>query len=157
MYSLLATRPTFGPFFARVLLGVVMFPHGAQKLLGWFGGPGLSAALQSFASMGVPAPLAFLVILAESLGAVALVLGFLTRIAAAGIFAEMLGAVAIVHGPNGFFMNWSGEPRGEGFEYHLLVLAISGALAIEGAGVFSVDGWLAQYVPRRIVVRRARP
>lgn len=128
----------------RVALGVVMFPHGAQKLLGWFGGYGFSATLATFTDkMHIPALLAVLVIVGESFGALGLVLGFLTRVAAFGILCDMVGAVVLVHGANGFFMNWTGKQAGEGFEYHLLAIAISAAVLIGGGGRWSMDRAIA--------------
>ncbi|HYA26732.1 MAG TPA: DoxX family protein [Thermodesulfovibrionales bacterium] len=129
----------------RVLLAIVFFPHGAQKVLGWFGGPGFSGTMDAFTvKMGIPAFLALLAILAESAGSIGLLTGFFTRIAAFGIFCNMVVAVATVHFKNGFFMNWFGNQKGEGFEYHLLVIAISIALIIKGGGRWSVDGLLAK-------------
>jgi len=129
----------------RVGLGVVFFPHGAQKLFGLFGGPGFAGAMAMFTQkMHVPAPLAFLVILAESAGAVALVLGLLTRVAAFGLLCDMFGAVLMVHLPFGFFMNWMGNQPGEGFEYHILAISISLALMIGGGGKWSADGMIAE-------------
>src|SRR5215470_638205 len=105
----------------RLVLGVVFFAHGAQKLLGWFGGYGFTGTMGFFTgTMHIPAPIAFLVILAESLGALALLAGAFTRVAAAGVGAVMIGAVALTHAKAGFFMNWFGNQAGEGFEYHLL-------------------------------------
>jgi putative oxidoreductase len=128
----------------RVLLGIVFFPHGAQKVLGWFGGAGFSGTMGMFTEkMGVPAFLAFLAILAESGGALALISGFLTRVAAFGIACNMVVAIFMVHLPNGFFMNWFGKQQGEGFEYHLLVIAIAIALIIKGGG-WSIDGMIAR-------------
>lgn len=130
---------------SRVALGAALFPHGAQKLLGWFGGHGFSGTMGFFTNtMHVPAPLAFLVILAESFGALGLIAGLGTRLAAFGVSLTMLGAIAMVHAPNGFFMNWSGSQHGEGFEYHLLVLAISVPLTIWGAGAASADREIAR-------------
>ncbi|QEM69372.1 DoxX family protein [Geobacter sp. FeAm09] len=128
----------------RIMLGVAMFPHGAQKLFGWFGGHGLSATIAMFAdNMHIPAPLTILVVLGESLGAVGLVFGLLTRVAAFGILSSMVGAAALVTWPNGFFMNWFGKQAGEGIEYHLLAIAISVALLIGGGGRWSVDRLIA--------------
>jgi putative oxidoreductase len=124
----------------RVVLGVVFFAHGAQKMLGWFGGYGFSATMGFFTgAMHIPAPLAFLAIAAEFFGGLGLILGFLTRIAAFGIAVNMAVAIATVHRAFGFFMNWTGKQKGEGFEYHLLVLAITAFLMIRGAGALSVD------------------
>lgn len=124
----------------RVMLGAVFFPHGAQKVLGWFGGYGFEATVQQFTTaMGIPYPLALLVIAAEFLGAIGLIVGFLTRFCAFGIFSVMAGAIWMVHWPNGFFMNWFGNRQGEGFEYHLLAIAIALALMILGGGRWSLD------------------
>lgn len=135
-----ATDDSRHALLTRVALGAVLFPHGAQKLLGWFGGYGFSGTMGFFTgTLHVPAPLALLVILAESLGAVGLVFGLGTRLAAAGVSAVMLGAIAMTHAQHGFFMNWFGQQRGEGFEYHLLVLALALPLAWWGAGAASLD------------------
>ncbi len=129
----------------RLTLGIVMFPHGAQKALGWFGGQGFSATLQGFQQhMGIPMPLAFLVIVAEFLGAIALVIGLFTRVAAFGIAMIMLVAALMVHRTHGFFMNWMGNQAGEGIEYHLLALGIAIALMIRGGGAVSADSKLAR-------------
>jgi len=132
----------------RLVLGVVFFAHGAQKLLGWYGGPGFSGTMGMFTGyLHIPAPLAFLAIAAEFFGGLGLILGFLTRVAAFGITVNMLVAIATVHHSYGFFMNWTGSQKGEGFEYHLLVLAITAYLMIRGAGAFSVDRAIATASP----------
>ena len=128
----------------RLVLGVVFFAHGAQKLLGWFGGYGFQGTMGFFTHMGFPAPVAFLIICTEFFGGLGLIVGLLTRIAALGIGVEMIGAIFLVHLPNGFFMNWAGNQKGEGFEYHLLTIAIAAALLLRGAGKFSVDGALSE-------------
>jgi putative oxidoreductase len=129
----------------RVALGAVMFPHGAQKALGWFGGPGLGATLRFFGGvLHVPTPLALAVVAAEFLGSLALLLGLFTRVAAAGIGAVMLGAIGMVHAPNGFFMNWFGTQSGEGYEYHLLALGMVASLLVLGGGRGSLDGLLTR-------------
>ena len=144
MKTLFQTYDSWSSLVLRVMLGIVMFPHGAQKLLGWFGGFGFAGTMGFFTEqMHIPAVLAFLVILAESIGAVGLVVGFLSRVAAFGVACVMVGAIWLVHWPNGFFMNWSGKQAGEGFEYHLLVIAISLALMISGSGKWSVDRIIA--------------
>src|ERR1700716_3270842 len=138
--KLFATDDDIATAVLRLVLGVVFFAHGAQKMLGWFGGYGFSGTMGFFTGvMHIPAPLAFLAIAAEFFGGLGLILGFLTRIAAFGIAVSMLVAIATVHGAFGFFMNWSGAQKGEGFEYHLLVLAMTAFLMIRGAGAFSVD------------------
>ena len=124
----------------RVLLGVVFFPHGMQKLLGWFGGPGFEGTMGFFTgTLGIPAVFAFLAIIAEGLGAFGLITGFLTRLSAFGIAVNMAVAVYMLHFQNGFFMNWYGKQAGEGYEYHILVIAIAIALIIKGGGKWSVD------------------
>jgi putative oxidoreductase len=145
MKILFQTDDSWSGLVLRVMLGIVMFPHGAQKLLGWFGGFGFAGTMGFFTQqMHIPAVLAFLVILAESIGAVGLILGFLSRVAAFGMACVMVGAIWLVHWPNGLFMNWSGKQAGEGFEYHLLVIAISLVLMIAGSGKWSVDRIIAR-------------
>lgn len=127
----------------RALLGAVMFPHGAQKLLGWFGGYGFDGTMKFFTdTLHLPAPLALIIILGESIGALLLIAGLGTRIAAFGISAIMLGAVLTTHGSVGFFMNWYGSQPGEGYEYHLLALALSVPLMIAGGGRYALDSWV---------------
>lgn len=123
----------------RLALGIVMFPHGAQKALGWYGGPGLDATIAQFGQMGIPAFLSMLVVAAEFLGAILLVVGFLGRVAAFGIACVMVGAALMVSLPNGFFMNWTGQQAGEGFEYHILALALAGVITWRGSGAASID------------------
>ena len=128
----------------RLALGIVILPHGLQKVAGMFGGNGFQATLQYFtANMGLPWIVAFLVILAESAGAAALILGFFTRLCALGIGAVMTGAIIMVHWKNGFFMNWSGSQGGEGFEFHLLAIGLAVALLIRGGGALSIDRLIA--------------
>jgi len=145
---LIATDDSKATALLRLVLGVVFFAHGAQKMLGWFGGPGFSGTMGFFTGlMHIPAPLAFLAIAAEFFGGLGLMLGFLTRVAAFGIAVNMVVAVALVHEPFGFFMNWTGAQKGEGFEYHLIVLAVTAYLMIRGAGAFSVDRAIAATSP----------
>jgi len=130
----------------RLALGIVFFPHGAQKVLGWFGGYGFDATLGFFTgNMGIPTVFALLAIAAEFLGSLGLIAGFLSRVAAFGIFCNMAVAVAMVHYKIGFFMNWGGKlPAGaEGFEYHILAMALAFAVMVRGAGPVSVDRFLA--------------
>jgi putative oxidoreductase len=124
----------------RLVLGGVMLAHGAQKMLGWFGGYGFTGTMGFFENqLLLPAALAFLAIAAEFFGGIGLILGLLGRVAAFGITVNMLVAIMTVHLPNGLFMNWSGQQKGEGFEYHLLVLAITTAILLKGSGAWSVD------------------
>jgi len=137
---LFATDADVTSLILRLALGVVMFPHGAQKLFGWFGGYGFAGTMGWMTeSLGIPAPLAFLAIMAESFGALFLIAGVLTRVAAFGIGGVMVVAALTVHFEYGFFMNWSGEQAGEGFEFHILAAAMALALVIKGAGRWSVD------------------
>jgi putative oxidoreductase len=128
----------------RLVLGVVFFAHGAQKLLGWFGGYGLTATVGAFTHMGMPAPIVYLIIATEFFGGLGLILGFLTRIPALGIGCLMVGAIFLVHLPNGFFMNWANNQKGEGIEYHLMAIAMAAVLLLRGAGAFSVDRALSR-------------
>lgn len=124
----------------RLTMGVVFFAHGAQKALGWFGGYGFSGTMGFFTQqMHIPAVFAFLAICAEFLGGIGLILGLLGRVAAFGIACNMLVAVSMIHAKNGLFMNWTGQQKGEGFEYHLLALAIAFVLIVRGSGALSVD------------------
>jgi putative oxidoreductase len=127
----------------RLALAATLFPHGAQKVLGWFGGYGFQATLTSFTSHGMPAPLALLVMAAEFLGPIALVLGFFTRWSGFGIGLTMTGAALMVHSANGFFMNWMGTQKGEGIEYFIPVVAIAVALMIKGGGRWALDRVIA--------------
>jgi putative oxidoreductase len=145
IHKLFATDDSTATAVLRLVLGVVFFAHGAQKMLGWFGGFGFSGTMGYFTgTMHIPAPLAFLAICAEFFGGLGLILGLLTRIAAAGITVNMLVAIATVHSAFGFFMNWNGTQKGEGFEYHLLTIAMTVFLTIRGAGAFSVDRAIAE-------------
>ena len=130
----------FALLFVRLGLGMVFFAHGAQKLLGWFGGAGFAATMESFqTNMGLPAILVFLVIIAEFFGSLGLLFGLLTRLSALGVFSVMIGAIYFVHWRNGFFMNWTGKQTGEGYEYHLLVIAMALSIIAAGAGKLSLD------------------
>ena len=143
--KLLQTDADISSLVLRVLIGAVIFPHGAQKLLGWFGGFGYSGTMGFFtAKMGIPWVFAFLVIMTEFFGALALISGTLTRVAAFAVGFDMLMATILVHIPVGFFMNWSGKQQGEGFEFHILAIAIAVALIIKGGGRWSVDGLLSK-------------
>ena len=142
LHWLLQTDSSLTGLILRVTLAVVMFPHGAQKVFGWFGGHGFKGTMKAFTGSGIPTVFALLAIAAESLGPLGLAVGLLTRVAAFGIACLMLVAIVTVHWPNGFFMNWEGNQKGEGFEYHLLALAMAISLIIVGAGAWSLDGAL---------------
>lgn len=150
MKPLLETDESWAGLILRAMLGLVMFPHGAQKLLGWYGGFGFGGTMGFFTEeMHLPWIVGFLVIVGEFFGSLALLAGFLTRFVAASYIVIMAGAIATVHLPHGFFMNWLGKQAGEGFEYHLLVIGISAALLVVGGGRWSVDGILARRLDGR--------
>jgi putative oxidoreductase len=140
MRKLIATDNDSAITILRLVLGVIFFAHGTQKMQGWFGGYGFTGTMGFFTgAMHIPAVFAFLAIAAEFFGGLGLIFGLLTRVAAFGISCNMIVAVAIVHHQFGFFMNWTGAQKGEGYEYHLLLLAASVVLMIRGAGAASVD------------------
>ena len=141
--TLLGTENNYVALALRVALAVVIFPHGAQKLLGWWGGFGFEGTIGYFSSLGIPAIFGLLAILAEFFGAIGLLLGLLGRVAAVGAGAVMLTAAVMVHLPNGFFMNWFGNQQGEGMEYSVLGVAIAAAVAVKGSGALSLDRVLA--------------
>mgnify|MGYP003957001285 FL=1 len=147
MKCLFQTNDKFSYWVPRVILGCVMFPHGVQKLFGWFGGFGFTNTMIYFTqTAGLPWIVAFLIIMGESLGSLGLIVGFFTRLSALGLIFIMVGAITTVHIPNGFFMNWFGKNAGEGFEYHLLVIGMSIPLLISGGGKYSVDGLINKYL-----------
>ncbi len=138
--KLTATDPTLTPLILRLVFAIVIWPHGAQLLLGCFGGYGFTGTMQYFTTQaGLPAPIAFLVIMLEFFGSLFILLGLFTRFFAAASVILFLGMIVTVHQQNGFFMNWYGSAKGEGFEYHLLVIGILLTLIISGAGKASAD------------------
>ena len=142
--KLVSTSNDFTLTIVRLVLGVTFFMHGAQKMLGWFGGYGFHGTMGFFTQqMGIPAPLAFLAICAEFFGGLGLLVGLLSRIAALGIIVNMLVAIVTVHHVNGFFMNWTGQQKGEGFEYHLLAIALAIVVLVKGSGAISIDRAIA--------------
>jgi putative oxidoreductase len=143
MRWLLSTDASVIQLRLRWTLAIVIFPHGAQKALGWFGGHGFQGTMGYF-KQSFPAPLGLLAIAAEFLGPMGLAIGLLTRVAAFGIACVMVVAVLTTHTQHGFFMNWTGKQKGEGFEFHILALGIALALILGGAGAWSVDALLAR-------------
>ncbi|MES2880931.1 MAG: DoxX family protein [Bacteroidota bacterium] len=140
MKSIITTNSNTGIAIMRIFLGVVLFPHGAQKLLGWFGGYGFEGTMGFLTnSAGLPYAVALLVILIEFFGALMLIFGGGARVAALGVVALFTGILFTSHSGQGFFMNWSGTQKGEGFEYHLLIIGMAIAVLINGAGRWSVD------------------
>ncbi|MGH7766783.1 MAG: DoxX family protein [Candidatus Binatia bacterium] len=143
MELLFDTPPEFSLFILRVVLGIIFFAHGAQKVLGWYGGHGLKGTVGFMASMGLPVPIAYLVCFFEFLGGIGLIVGFLTRLAALAVAAVMVGAIATVHWKEGFFINWELKPgKGHGFEANLAYLAMALALFLDGGGLLSIDALL---------------
>ena len=137
---ILSTHGGIAALIARLTLGLVMFPHGAQKMLGWFGGYGFTGTMGFFTGMmHIPALFALLAILAEFLGSLGLIVGLFSRVAALGIAVNMVVAILMVHSANGFFMNWFGKQAGEGFEYHLLAIGLALIVLIQGGGAVSLD------------------
>lgn len=140
MKKLFQTQESSSAVILRIVLGSILFPHGAQKLLGWFGGYGFSGTMGYLTgSAGLPWLMAFLVIAIEFFGALALFLGVATRVVAIGIISLFTGIILTSHLQNGFFMNWTGNLNGEGYEYHILIIGMAVSLLISGAGKWSVD------------------
>lgn len=138
--SLTGTHADWTVSIVRIVLGLVFFAHGAQKALGWYGGPGLARSMRTFTEdLHLSSTLAFLVIAGEFLGGIGLIVGLLSRIAALAIAVTMLGAIATVHYRFGLFLNWFGDREGHGIEYHLLAIALALVVVIKGAGAFSID------------------
>ena len=143
--DLFSTDPDWTQTIIRLILGVVFFAHGAQKLLGQrlpgsLGGPGLKSTIDTMhRHLGLPVPLAFLAVAAEFLGGLGLIFGLLGRVAAVGIAVIMLAAVVMVHGRNGLFLNWFGDRKGHGYEYHLLAIALAAVIVVRGSGAASLD------------------
>jgi putative oxidoreductase len=147
---LISTDEKLGPFFLRLVLGIVIFAHGAQKVLGWFGGAGFSETVNAFTQkMDFPLWMVLLLMFIEFFGSLGLLAGFLTRLSALGIGCAMTVCAFMYHLSNGFFMNWLGKQSGEGFEYHILLLGICIALLIEGGGAISLDGKLSEMHNKR--------
>jgi len=146
MKKLFSTNNDAGLTLIRIALGVVMFPHGAQKLLGWFGGYGWTGTMGFFTGqMGVPALFAALAIFAEFFGSLGLITGLLGRVAAFGILSNMIVAIVMVHAKVGFFMNWGlTAGRGEGYEYHILAIAMALLIVWKGSGAYSADRLIAE-------------
>ncbi|HEY7567237.1 MAG TPA: DoxX family protein [Gemmatimonadaceae bacterium] len=127
------------PMLGRLALGIVMLPHGAQDLFGWFGGSGIDGALGLYTSLGVPPFLGWMAIVVQFFGGVALIVGVLGRVAAFAIALVLLAAVVTLHWSVGFFMNWNGALEGEGFEFHILAVTLAVIVIIRGSGALSVD------------------
>ncbi|MGD9807900.1 MAG: DoxX family protein [Deferribacterales bacterium] len=139
------TKDSYAALVARLTLGIVILPHGLQKVFGWFGGFGFEGTMGFFTQqMGIPYIFALLAVLAESLGAAAVIAGLFTRLAAIGVGVTVGIGALMVHLPNGFFMNWFGTQQGEGYEYHILAVGLALAVAISGGGKFALDKLVAE-------------
>ena len=140
MKKIFQTNKSNASTIIRIVLGLILFPHGAQKMLGWFGGYGFNGTMGFLTdTAGLPWIIAFLVIAIEFFGSIALIVGFATRIVAVGIISLFTGIIATSHLQNGFFMNWYGNLKGEGYEFHLLIIGMAIALLVSGAGKWSID------------------
>ncbi len=141
MDLLFGTYPSWSLLIVRVVLGVIFFAHGAQKVFGWFGGHGLQGTIGYFQqALRIPPALTVLAALTECFGGLAMVVGLLSRLAALGLIAVMLVAMAKVHWPHGFFLNWSLQPgKGHGFEMNLALIGMALAVLVGGAGALSID------------------
>src|SRR5687768_8703190 len=138
--KILATANDWTGLILRLTLGLVLFPHGAQKLIGVFGGHGFSGTMGFFTeTLKLPWIIGFLVILIEFVGSLSLLIGFASRLWAVAIIILFIGIIFTAHIQNGFFMNWSGNQPGEGYEYHILVIGLALAIFLNGSGIFSVD------------------
>lgn len=143
--KLLTTSNESGLLVTRLALAIMIFAHGAQKLLGWWGGYGFEGTMGFFTqTLGIPWIFGLAAIITEFFGSILLALGLFSRLWAAAIGVVMAVAVFTVHLPNGFFMNWSGTQQGEGIEIHILAIGIAVALAIQGGGKWSLDSLLAK-------------
>ena len=143
---LFATVRSFGPLILRLGLAIVIFPHGAQKVLGLFGGHGFEGTMGFFTqTLHIPYALAVVAILTEFLAPIALFLGIFTRLASLALVIQFITAAILGgHLANGFFINWAGNQKGEGIEFHILVVTAALALMIMGAGRWAIDGWIAR-------------
>ena len=141
MKKIIVTNPdNWGALIARLALGITVFPHGAQKLFGWFGGYGYEGTMGYLTTQGgLPYIVALLVILIESVAALMIIFGLLTRVAALGIFGLFAVITFQFHAAHGFFMNWAGTQKGEGLEYFIMLLGLALLLIITGGGKASFD------------------
>lgn len=147
--ALTRTHPDWAVGIARIVLGIIFFGHGGQKMLGWYGGQGLASSVRTFKEhLHLPSILAFLVIAGEFFSGIGLIVGLFSRIAALVIVLTMVGAIAMVHFRFGLFLDWSGTQKGHGIEYHLLAIALAMLVMVKGSGAFSLDGFVHEHASR---------
>ena len=144
--KILQTHADYGCTFLRTIAGIIIFPYGMQKLFGWFDGVGIKGTLEQMMIRKIPQFIGWLIIIGQSLGSIALIFGFLGRIAAGGLFIIFIGAL-IVHLPDGWAMNWFGTKNGEGIEYHVLLLSLLLIVIVKGSGAMSIDFWISTILP----------
>jgi len=143
--TLLKTNPNIGFSITRLTLGLVIFPHGAQKLLGLFGGYGYSATMETFTmQMGLPSIVAFSIIMIEFFGSISLILGLFSRFWALSLAGMFVGIIYTTQLEHGFFMNWYGNQAGEGYEYSLLVIGLALTILVNGSGKWSIDNLISK-------------
>jgi putative oxidoreductase len=142
--QLTTTQSATSPFILRLIFAIVLWPHGAQLLLGLFGGPGYANSMAMFGMFGLPSIVSFLVIFLQFFGSLFILLGLFTRLATAATIILFIGMIVKAHLSFGFFMDWTGTLQGEGFEYHILAIGILVSLTITGAGKYSIDGWISK-------------
>jgi putative oxidoreductase len=143
--TLLHTDADYVCTFVRIIAGIIIFPYGMQKLFGWFGGPGLKASLLQLIARKIPTPIAWLIVIGQSVGSVALIAGVFGRLAAGGLFIIFTGAL-VVHSPDGWAMNWFRAKNGEGIEYFVMLLALLLIIIVRGSGAMSFDRLLTPLV-----------
>lgn len=144
-YTIFKTHNDWTGLITRLTLGLILFPHGAQKVFGWFNGPGFTKEMSMLTGMvGLPWIIAFLVIVIEFAGSLSFIAGFASRIWSVATIILFTGIIFSVHLQYGFFMNWFGQQQGEGFEYHLLIIGLSLATLVNGSGKYAADQFLSK-------------
>ncbi len=147
--KIFTTKNDWAGFITRVTLGIVMFPHGAQKMIGMYGGYGFNATMDFFTqTMQLPWIIAFLIIIIEFFGAISLLIGFASRFWAISFIGLFIGIIFTTHLEHGFFMNWFGNQQGEGYEYALLVIGLAAAILVNGSGKFSIDSKINEKIKK---------